>query len=188
MDVAAVFFPVFLPSRLRSHAHGQGKKGAKARGVRLAGQLLVTCGPIMRRSGPPPGRPRCPRPLRATPGRCRPRTGPPVRGPRGTRLPMCRPRGRDAAGAPRSCLPQGQSRHYGKYISRLLHLQQQQQQGAYDCEVPDPHRTNHTIDPLPFPAFLVSWTSTTTCIWARSIDGCGSCCRDYQLAARLLVG
>ena len=163
--------------------------------MRLAGQLLVTCGPIMRRSGPPPRRPPWldpPAPaLRATPGRCRPGAGPPVRGPRGTRLPMCRPRGRDAAGAPRSCLPQGQSRHYGKYISRLLHLQQQQQ-GAYDCEVPDPHRTNHTIDPLPFPAFLVSWTSTTTCIWARSIDGCCSCCtqlmRDYQLAARLLVG
>ena len=43
------------------------------------------------------------------------------------------------------------------YISRWLHLQRQ---GAYDCEVPDPQRTNHTIDPLPL---LVSWTSTTTC-------------------------
>ena len=139
-------FSSFSPLSLEIARTRANEKKGHARGVRLAvaGQLLVTCGPIMRRSGPPL---RCVQPPAGV-DRARAHL---YEAPAEPDSPCAA-----LVDATRAC-PGAVSALRKIYISRWLHLQRQ---GAYDCEVPDPQRTNHTIDPLPL---LVSWTSTTTC-------------------------
>ena len=144
-------FSSFSPLSLEIARTRANEKKGHARGVRLAvaGQLLVTCGPIMRRSGPPL---RCVQPPAGV-DRARAHL---YEAPAEPNSPCAALVDATRPVPPGRACPRG-SLGITENISPACSAAAA---GAYDCEVPDPQRPNHTIDPLPL---LVSWTSTTTC-------------------------